>query len=259
MNDRTTQSDDERNGIQVIGRAARILDALGATPAGMSLGEIAKTVNLPRSTVQRIVNALATEELVRSDRADGVRLGPSLLRLVGTLHTDVVTVVTPHLQSLSDSVGETVALTRMSGRELAFVHVVVSEQELRVVPRIGASLPLHSTCGGKALLAMEADEEVLERMGDTFERVTPRTLHSTSALVRELRKVRSAGYAFQEDETEIGISSMAVVIDTLLGRYAVSVVVPSARFDAKREGLVAGLLRCRDTLHAEIGKESSAG
>jgi DNA-binding IclR family transcriptional regulator len=259
MNEKQQQNgDDERgNGIQVIGRAARILDALGASPGGMSLGEIAKVVELPRSTVQRIVNALGTEGLVRSDRADGVRLGPSLLRLVGKLHTDVVAVVTPHMQALCDEVAETVALTRMSGRELAFVHVVVSEQELRVVPRVGASLPLHSTCGGKALLALNPDEEVLELMGDTYERVTPRTLHSATALTKELRKVRSAGYAYQEDETEPGISSIAVAIDTILGRYAVSVVVPSARFGVKREMLAAQLLKCQEALLSEIGKASA--
>ncbi|WP_420997633.1 IclR family transcriptional regulator [Cupriavidus sp. 30B13] len=253
-----TPGDDERgNGIQVIARAARILDVLGGSSAGMSLGEIARAVDLPRSTVQRIVNALGTEELVRAERSDGVRLGPALLRLVGRQHTDVVAVVTPHLQALSEEVGETVVLTRISGQQLVFVHVIVAERELRVVPRVGTNLPLHSTCTGRALLAMSTDEEVVAMLGDNYERVTPHTLHTSAALLRELRKVRKDGYAVDREETAIGISAVAVAIDTILGRYAVSVVVPSARFEGQQARISKQLLKCKDILHGEIGRLSA--
>ena len=53
------------SGIQVIGRAAAILRACSAGTAGQSLGDISKTVSLSRSTVQRIVNALVKEGLLR--------------------------------------------------------------------------------------------------------------------------------------------------------------------------------------------------
>lgn len=96
-------------GIQVISRAAKILDALGNRPDGMSLGEIAQAVDLPRSTVQRIVAALDSVQLVRSPGAGGVRLGPALLRLIATLHTDVVAIAQPWLQALCDATGETVS------------------------------------------------------------------------------------------------------------------------------------------------------
>ena len=50
-------------GIQVIARAARILRELENEHDGLSLGQIAKRVGLPRSTVQRIVGALTEEHL----------------------------------------------------------------------------------------------------------------------------------------------------------------------------------------------------
>jgi len=45
-------------GIRVIARAADILGALSKHTDGLTLGEIAQQVELPRSTVQRIVQAL---------------------------------------------------------------------------------------------------------------------------------------------------------------------------------------------------------
>lgn len=54
----TTGEKGDKNQIQVIGRAAAVLRALEDEPSGLSLGDIAKRVNLARSTVQRIVGAL---------------------------------------------------------------------------------------------------------------------------------------------------------------------------------------------------------
>lgn len=242
-------SGERGQGIQVIARAARVLDVLGGRPDGMSLGEIAKAVDLPRSTVQRIVKALADEELVRTGRADGVRLGPAFLRLVGKLHTDVVAVAAPHLQSLSDEIGETVALGRISGHELAFIHVVVAEQELRVVPRVGANLPLATTAGGRVLLALGTDAEALALLrleaGAT----------DGDGLAKELKRVRRVGYAVDDNETTPGVVSVAVGIDTILGRFAVSVPAPAVRVAAAgRSRIVEQLLACRDVLLGEIGR-----
>ena len=46
----------ERNGVQVIARAAQVLRVLEHETEGLSLGEIAGRVDLARSTVQRIVH-----------------------------------------------------------------------------------------------------------------------------------------------------------------------------------------------------------
>ena len=53
----------EKSGIQIIARSAAILRTLRAHPDGVNLGQIAANVDLPRSTVQRIVGALQTERL----------------------------------------------------------------------------------------------------------------------------------------------------------------------------------------------------
>ena len=95
-----TDSDDSekaisRNGIQVIARAAAVLRALKDDPTGLSLGQIAERVALPRSTVQRIVAALQDERLViSSNQGSGIRLGPELHALARHALQDAL-----HLQS----------------------------------------------------------------------------------------------------------------------------------------------------------------
>lgn len=257
MSDSSTLRDDERSGgIQVIARAANILNALGDRPDGMSLGEIAQAVDLPRSTVQRIVAALDSVQLVRSHGAGGVRLGPALLRLIASIHTDVVAIAQPWLQALSDDTHETVTLSRASGQQLAIVHYVVAERELRVVPRIGLHLPLYSTSGGKALLALESDQQARVVVGDEFDAVTDLTVKDFPQLVLHLQEIRRTGVSYDRGETHEGISTMAVAIDTILGRYSVSLLVPSNRFQQHELRYREAILKCKEALLEEIGKVS---
>lgn len=255
MSESTALRDEERTGgIQVISRAAKILDALGDSPNGMSLGEIAQAVDLPRSTVQRIVGALDSVQLVRSHGVRGVRLGPALLRLIASVHTDVVAIAQPWLQALCDATGETVSLARASGLQLAIVHYVVADRELRVVPRIGLNLPLYSTSGGRALLALDSDEEARALVGDAYEAITELTVKALPDLLEKLQTIRCTGLSFDRGETLEGISTMAVAIDTILGRFSISLLVPSARFQKHETLFREEILKCKEALVDEIGK-----
>lgn len=248
------RDDDRTSGIQVIARAARILNALGNQPDGMSLGEIALAVDLPRSTVQRIVGALDSVQMVRSHGAGGVRLGPALLRLVANVHSDLVTVATPFLEALGKATGETAVLSRTSGTQLAIVHSVIADRELRVVPRIGMNLPLHSTSGGKALLALDDDALVSELLGHEFPAMTPLTIKALPELLRHLAEVRRTGISYDRGETLEGICTIAVAIDTVLGRFAISLLVPGARFSKHEMLYRQEILNCKEALLSEIGK-----
>ena len=92
------------SGIQVIARAANILRILESEKEGLSLGQIAKRVDLPRSTVQRIVNALADEHfLIAATPNARVKLGPAILRMAANTNFDFVKFVRPHLEALAQS------------------------------------------------------------------------------------------------------------------------------------------------------------
>lgn len=250
----SSREEEKTGGIQVIARAAKILNALGEQPGGMSLGEIALAVELPRSTVQRIVAALDSAELVRSSGAGGLRLGPALLKLISSVHTDVVDLVSPLLEKLSSDTNETVSLARASGSQLAIIHHVVASRELRVVPHMGLNLPLYSTSGGRALLALECEKDVRTIVGDAWQELTDMTVKTLPQLLQLIREVRETGIAVDRGETLEGISTMAFALDTLFGRFSVSLLVPSARFLRHEARFRDEMLKCKEALVREIGK-----
>ena len=132
----------EKNHVQVIARAASIMRALEDTTTGLSLGEIAIKVGLARSTVQRIVAALESEKLVvAASPAGRVRLGPTILRLAGSVRTDFVALAKPFLVELSKELHETVDLASIKGDHLVFIDQVIGSQRLRTVSAVGEILP----------------------------------------------------------------------------------------------------------------------
>ena len=143
----------ERNGIQVIARAAAILRTLRDNPSGMSLGQIAERVALPRSTVQRIIGALVTERLVISgSKGGGVRLGPELGSLAEAARYSIVEQCRPVLAELTEETGETTDLSVLRGDNMIFLDQVPGLHRLRTVSFVGEVFPLTTTANGRACL-----------------------------------------------------------------------------------------------------------
>lgn len=230
-------TDGATNGVQVIARAAAILRALKGEDAGLTLSQLAERLDLPRSTVQRIVGALQTENLVISATANrGIRLGPGLAALAEGARINVVDIFRPHLTALARATRETVDLAVLRGNSLVFVDQVPGTHRLRTVSAVGEAFPLPDTANGKAALALFSDEEVTELLssGISADRLT--------ALLAELAAVRKTGIAYDLDEHTVGISAVGgALLDTRGEIYAISVPVPSARFNAARARLVEAL------------------
>ena len=114
-----------RSGIQVIERAARILKVLKNDPSGMSLGQIADAVSLPRSTVQRIVGALVSEGFVATGARGGrIRLGPEIAALAEYSRLNVVEICRLILTELSQATGETADLSILRDDKMVFLDQV---------------------------------------------------------------------------------------------------------------------------------------
>lgn len=242
----------KQGGIQVIARAAEIMRTLAKNPNGLSLAAIAQAVDLPRSTVQRIVNALAEEMWLEQKGAGGVRLGPALGQLINQTQTDILSLTRPYLQALSDQLQESVSLCSLAGDRIYVIDRIVAERELRVVFPIGVYAPLYATAAGKALLSEMTEADIRHALPETLPVLTTKTL-TKQQLLKQLEGIREQGLAFDSDELLEGIGSCAVTLDTYLGLYALCVIAPSARLAAAIERVGDGLLRCKQDIERAIG------
>ena len=246
------------NGIQVVARAAAILRICKNAPAGLSLGAIADQAALPRSTVQRIVAALAAEGMLLSGRdAGSIRLGPALHALGQATRYDVIEIAHPHLKRLSEDTGETVDLAVLRRDHLMFVDQIVGLQRLRAVSAVGERFPLHCTANGKAALALLDDAEIAQLCAAGLERYTDATLVTLSALRKEIARIRKAGLASDRQEHSPGISAISTAFRDPGGViYAISIPMPSVRFDHRAAEFGPALRSASATLLADIANGS---
>lgn len=247
----------ERQGIQVISRMAALLRALENRPDGLSLGELAKAVDLPRSTVQRIVDALDSEGFVMAaSTSSGVRLGPALLALAASTRFHIAEVARQTLEKLAKECGETVDLSLVDQDKVVFVDKVSGTHRLTAVSAVGLSFSLHSSANGKAVLAAMPDEEIAKlKRRLRLTPVTPNTITTWDQLDLEILKIRKQGFAYDREENSLGISAVSVALRSSAGELAaISIPVPTQRFNETEKELSKALLKHCGQLQLKLNR-----
>lgn len=243
---------ESRQGIQVVARSAEILRVLGGSPQGLSLAEIAKAVDLPRSTVQRIVCALQAEYLVESVGASGgVRLGPAIGKLFYQTQKDIVQILRPYLVSLSETFAESVYLATRVDRCINVIDRVIAERPLRVVFPVGHGAPVFYTAGGRSLLSeMPVEEREALLSGDLSH--SGRT-GDRGSILSQVEEVCRTGVARDIDEYEVGISALGVGLNTCMGIFSVGIVLPTARLPGTMDAMEDALLTLKREVELRLG------
>jgi len=246
-------------GVQVIARVGQLFRALDGEPWGLTLTQLATRLQLPRSTVHRLVGALSAEGLLMSATTAGrVRIGPEFVRIASASRLELRQQVEPLMHQVFEAVGETVDLSVLEGEEARVVHVIPTQHQLRAVSDVGVAFPLHCTSKGKALLAALPDAQVKDLLPTSLHRYTESTITSRAQLLRELADVREAGVAFDLEEHASGICAAAIAARDPFGAlFTISVPAPSLRFPGEREKIVRALLRVRAELNEAFATPES--
>ena len=250
-------AENAKQGIQVISRAVKVLRALEGHPEGLSLSAIAKEVELPRSTVQRIVGALSSEGfLISASPTSRVRLGPGLVSLGSAAKADIDRVIIPHMKQLSIEVEETVDLSVQDGKVMIFIDQVISDsQKLRAVSSVGEAFPIHTCANGKAIMANMTDKEIDQLINTkALSKLTEFTISDPTALKNEIEKIRKRGVAFDREEHCEGVCAIGIAIADPHGRnIAISIPVPSVRFSRNRKLMTEKLIEYKAIIEKALG------
>jgi DNA-binding IclR family transcriptional regulator len=207
---------ESKSSIQVIERMMGLLDALARRPTPASLKQLAAETSLHPSTAHRILGVMVESRLVDRIEPGTYRLGIRLVEL-GNIVKSRISVrqeALPYMQALHEALDETVNLSVRHEDEVVYIERTAPPSSMmRVVPIIGARAPLHVTAVGKLFLAQDGRARCVayvERTG--LPRFTENTLGDAESLHEELERVRSQGYAFDNEEAEKGVSCIAAGI-----------------------------------------------
>jgi|BogFormECP03_OM1_1039626.scaffolds.fasta_scaffold00694_2 IclR family acetate operon transcriptional repressor len=218
-----------------------ILDAVADNqPIGLS--ELARLLDLPKSTVQRSLATLADLGWIRPEGRDLTRwtLGEKVRILsekvddVGALREAAL----PILGQLNSDTLETIHLVVLESRTVRLIERLDSKHPLRIVRPIGTRSPLHATSTGKAVLAHLPEMEIEAYIAAGLAPVTASTITDPEVLRAELKEIRERGYAIADEEFTDGTVSFAACIRPAAGARplgALSISGPAVRLREHRD------------------------
>ncbi len=226
------QNDKEQNrnhSVQVLNRCFAIWEAIANNQGEASLATLSKVLAIPHSTIHRILASLIQLGYVEQNPQNGYyRLGLKILRFSNIIleKLDLRKIGQMHLHELMQTTGETANLVVLDGDEVVYVEKAESQASVRVFSLIGKRAPVHTTGAGKILLSEMAQPDIigiLKRKG--MSKLTSYSIDTIQTFLDELELVRKQGYAFDNEECELGARCIAAPVRNHLGRIIASMSI----------------------------------
>lgn len=198
----------------MVERVTLIMDVFEGRTARLSLEEVARSTQLPRSTAHRILDQLVRLRWLEHT-ALGYGLGRRALGLGGGdgAHGRIREAAAARLHHLQIKTGLVVHLAVLDGAEVHYLDKVGGRFAAAVPSRVGGRAPAHSTALGKAMLAWLEPEDVEARAAESIGRLTQRTIADLGTLHQELNRIRRRhGLAFERGECFPDIACVAASV-----------------------------------------------
>lgn len=226
---------DRGSGDGTVAKALAVMDDIAAFGRPVRFAELLDHSPYPKATLYRFVQVLTKQGMLSYD-PDRQTYAPGL-RLVRLAHaawqnSALAPIARPHVDALSDTVGETVHLAQLDGAQVLYVDKRNARQPIEMYSAAGKVGPAYCTGVGKAMIAFLPETELAGVLAQqSFHRFTANTFTAPGALRSELLAIRARGYAHDREEHEPGIICIAHPILTRGGRVigAMSVTSSTAR------------------------------
>ncbi|MBO9537722.1 IclR family transcriptional regulator [Herbaspirillum sp.] len=238
-------------------RGLRLLCEFSRQDKTLGAPELARRLDVPRSTVFRLLATLERMGFVeRTDGGREYRLGMAVLRLgfeyLASL--ELTEIGRPLLDRLRNEIGYSCNLVVRDGRSIVYVAKSVTQTAFTSHVNVGTRLPAHATVLGRVLLEdlslPQLRELYPEEHLEVFSSNTPKTVVELFDMVQADKE---RGFVLQEGFFETSISTVAAPVRDHSGLVvaALGATIPSPHIDAGQlDGIVA---RVRETA-AELSR-----
>ncbi|MGR6965054.1 IclR family transcriptional regulator [Geodermatophilus sp. URMC 61] len=232
-------------GLRAVERAVEVLNILAEHPSGLSLADLARTSDVPMTTLHRLLGVLRESTLVR-ETAEGryaVGSGTVVLGRAFLDGLDLREAARPAMADVVARTSETCHLGILASVHIVYIEKIDSPHPVRMYSRVGGTNPALSTAIGRAILAY-SPAPVVEEVVETSRRLfghgdRGEDVHAV------LAQVRRHGYSTDLQDNELGICCVGAPVFDHGGRVVagISVSTPASRFDRARLDETGQLVR----------------
>lgn len=201
---------------KVLDKALRVLDAFGEQSAEWSEAALRAHLELPSTTLNRILRSFERAGYLLRGADGRYRLGVAAVRLGNraSASLDLPAVLEPELRELARATDELVilAVPELGAGRAIYVATVDSAKRLRVTAEVGTSVPLTAGATAKTILAFQPRAQVNAVLERPPERLAAGTMTDAAAIRSALATVRRRGWGFSWEETYDGAWAVAAPV-----------------------------------------------
>ena len=233
--------------------ACKVICYLAKDGRALTYLEVARDLNLPRTTTLRIMETLANEGFfIKTNRH--YKLGQKLADIAecSLSRLKLMDIVEPALARLTNITGETSHFGVQSDNKVWIARVCESPLPLHAASRAGTIVDAYCSGTGKIILA-----DILRKSPDVIKKIkfvkrTKKTITTFTALQKNLKQIQKQGYAIDDEEYHEGVRCLAVPVYDKLGAIvgALGITAPANRFTKHHEAKMYEIVR-------EVGNEIS--
>ncbi len=202
----------------MVERAFRLLDILSATEEGLTLSDLARSLNMSKSSIHGLLKTLESGGAIEQVEDRRFVLGPRIYYLAqayiqraGLRHYAL-----PAMRRLATSTGETVCLGRIEQKGVRIVECVVDEGEqagLHIAARRGMRIPLLAGAFGAFALAtwpLAQRENYLST--HPLPRFTEHSITDPQQILARVEEVVRTGISIDHEEYLNGVNAVSTPI-----------------------------------------------
>jgi len=248
-----------QNTIQSVDRALDVLELL-ASKNGMTLSEVSAELRQSPATIYRVLTTLQARGMIEVSATSQLwNIGPNAFQIGYSFlrRSSVVERSRPIMRDLMVETGETANLGIEKSDMVMFVSQVETHETIRAFFPPGTQSPLHASGIGKALLAHYSTGRIRRLLqNNTLEKFTDKTITDPEELLKEMAKIRTHGYAFDDEEKNQGMRCIAAPILNFFGEAVagISVSGPTHRMTSERiQDITKAVKKAAFTLSQNLG------
>lgn len=231
----------ENGRVNSVKKALRILECFMTISPEMTLTQLSRELEMPKSTLLNLLRTLEEAGYVyRVRQSQSYRLGYKIMELSYSMRSafPIVQFALPLMEELQSATGEFVYLTtHVSGRVL-YLECVYPQKRTVGYSITGKTLPMHCTGCGKAMLSTFTDEQIARVVdSEGLERKTLNTITDRQQLMKEIELIRARGYALDMEEETPGVRCVAMPVRSSNGMAAGAISVSGPVYSITEEKL----------------------
>lgn len=232
-----------------------LFDVMAEAGRSHRLTDLAERLDMPKSSVQRLLEHLIGEGWAEQDALTGHYALTLRLAVLGQRYMQsagIADATQAILDRVAREAGELARLTVVGQNRLVWIGSAQGASAgLLYQPSMGGRIVSYATANGKAWLATLSDEEATsialqDGLGQEGGMVGPKAMRTIEALLKNLADVRRKGFALADEEAESGVAAIAVAVrDMATGRAlgTTSVAGPVVRLAQARRAEIVQLLK----------------